>query len=103
SVAVLATKSDDENLEQWSRADHLTQVDQWPPHRPFWKRPGDVQHADGHVTPWDRRVMVWPRPFGMALNQFDEHVAGVHRAAFTDMYWSGGWTIVGEELYELSQ
>lgn len=103
SVLVLATKSQDTNLDSWARSDHLARVDQWPPRAPFWKRPGDIQHADGHVTPWDRRVMLWPRPFGMELGAVDDHIADVHRRAMTDAYWSGGWTIVGEELYELSQ
>lgn len=103
AVTVLATKSHDENLEQWARSDRLARVEEWPPRAPFWKRPGDIEHPDGHVTRWDHRVMLWPKPQGVPLGELDDHIARTHREAMTAMYWQRNWTIVGEELYELSQ
>jgi energy-coupling factor transporter ATP-binding protein EcfA2 len=104
AVAVLATKPRDRNLEAWARADNMTTVRSWPPRPPqFWRPPGDIVNPDGTTTRWDHRVMVWPQPAGMALGDVDQHIADTHRAAFTDMYWSGNWCIVAEELWELSR
>lgn len=104
AVAVLATKSRDRNLEAWARADGMTTVRSWPPKPPtIWRQPRDVVNPDGSTTAWDHRLMVWPRPSGVALGDLDEHIAETHRAAFTDMYWAGNWCIVAEELWELSR
>lgn len=104
AVAVLATKSRDANLESWARTDRMSIVRDWPPkpERP-WRRPRDIVGPGGRVTRWDHRVMVWPRPEGLALGDVDDVIADTHRRAMTDMYWEGNWCIVGEELWELSR
>lgn len=104
AVAVLATKPRDANLESWARHDNLTTIRSWPPRAPqWWRPPADIVNPDGSTTPWDHRLMVWPRPIGLELGQVDEHIAQTHRDAFTSMYWEGGWCIVAEELWELSR
>lgn len=101
AVAVLATKSRDTGLESWARHDDLTIVQEWPPRPPRrFRPPPDVETPHGPV-PWNRRVMVWPRPLDRPLAELDEITADVHRRALTDMFWSGDWCIAAEELWEL--
>lgn len=101
AVAVLATKSHDDNLTRWAREDHLKIIDAWPAPRRWWVRPPDVATPAG-LIPWEHRVMVWPRPIDVPLAQIDDVQLAVLRAAITDMFWARNWCIVGEELRELA-
>lgn len=103
AVVVLATKSRDDNLAAWARHDRLTIVDDWPPRPPRpWRPPRPIVLPDGRELDWRYRIMLWPRPVDVPLNQMDDEQAKVLRDAITDCFWQGGWCIVAEELRELS-
>jgi ABC-type cobalamin/Fe3+-siderophores transport system ATPase subunit len=103
AVAVLATKTKDDNLARWAREDGLTITRKWPPRPPrWWQVPPDHVAADGRVVPWEHRVMVWPLPpKGSLLAEIAPAQADMLRRAAADMFWAGQWCVVAEELLYL--
>ena len=91
-VVFFATKPRDEVLEQFARRAGYVRLEDWPPRTRFWHRPGPPRKMP--------RRLLWPDARELDATARQEQV---FRRAFKDVYAAGGWTVVWDEFWMMTQ
>jgi len=100
-VTFFATKPRDIVLDQFAAAGKYVRIDDWPPYHPKTGRTtkGLILHRKPVTAQQMPRRLLWPDATTIYSGP---HQRRVFRRAFADIYAQGGWTVVWDEFWMMT-